>query len=627
MTDVVGTTAFTYTSFGPLAREDGPWDMDTVTLTYGSNGDCECGQGNHLRSGLSLLQPNASPWTVTYAYDNANRLQTLTAPQGAFTYSYQAGSLIKKLLMPNGAYITNTFDSVARRTATILDNSANSVLNSHSYVYNAGNQRTRQTRTDGSYVDYTYDNIGQLRTAIGKESGGSARLHENFGYAYDAADNLNYRTNNALVQTFAVDSLNQLSTVGRSGTLTVAGTAGSPGTNVTSVTVADNGNSPVAASVYADKTFARSGVSLLNGNNTFTAVAQDAYGRSDTNSVTVNLPSSVSYAYDTNGNLMSDGTRSFTYDDENELTNVSVAGSWWTTFVYDGRNRLRIRFEYLWQNSAWVLAKEVHYIYDGSLVIQERDGNNIPTVTYNRGLDLGGASSCSSSLDGAGGIGGLLARTDNSLMIGGAGDPHAYYHADANGNVTMLVNSKQFAAARYLYDSFGNTIAKSGPLADANTYRFSSKECHPTSGLCYFGRRFYDPNLQRWLNRDPIGIRGGVNLYGYVQNAPLNRTDAFGLLEDRSGTAYLIARYAQCDSNRDRGLLACAVITGVCYAIVTGGCIAACGGIPSAFTWNYFCFSTCMGIYSPRCGMVGAICAAAVLADWGACRLGVSNSQ
>ena len=83
--------------------------------------------------------------------------------------------------------------------------------------------------------------------------------------------------------------------------------------------------------------------------------------------------------------------------------------------------------------------------------------------------------------------------------------------------------------ARYLYDPFGNVIGKSGPLADVNHYRFSSKETHPNSGLYYYGFRFYDPNLQRWLNRDPIGERGGLNLYAYVGNSPINHFDPYGL--------------------------------------------------------------------------------------------------
>src|SRR6266508_4876968 len=91
----------------------------------------------------------------------------------------------------------------------------------------------KQARDRGQ-TNYTYDVLGQLKTAMGKESCGPSRLHEQFKYGYDYARNLSFRTNNALVQSFTNNNLNQLSTVGRSGTLTVAGTTT---TNATSVTV------------------------------------------------------------------------------------------------------------------------------------------------------------------------------------------------------------------------------------------------------------------------------------------------------------------------------------------------------------------------------------------------------
>src|SRR5213079_3624599 len=107
---------------------------------------------------------------------------------------------------------------------------------------------------------------------------------------------------------------------------------------------------------------------------------------------------------------------------------------------------------------------------------------------------------------------------------------HAFYHADANGNITCLVNGSQIVVAKYIYDPFGNILAKSGPLADANTYRFSSQEYHQNSVLLIYLRRAYDPNLQRWLNRDPIGEEGGINLDGYVGNNPINFYDPLGLV-------------------------------------------------------------------------------------------------
>jgi RHS repeat-associated protein len=211
------------------------------------------------------------------------------------------------------------------------------------------------------------------------------------------------------------------------------------------------------------------------------------------------------------------------YDDENQLISVWSTNHWREDYVYDGMNRRRITRQFTWQSSAWVETNEVRYIYDVSLVIQERDTNNIPLVTYTRGNDLGG------SLQGAGGIGGLLARTDNGKSLAGDPNASAYYYFDGNGNVAGLINSNGFILAQYTYDPFGNILSMSGPLAAANTYRFSSKEWDENAGLYYYGRRFYDPILQRWLNHDPIGEWGGYNLFEFVGNDPINSADILGL--------------------------------------------------------------------------------------------------
>ena len=188
------------------------------------------------------------------------------------------------------------------------------------------------------------------------------------------------------------------------------------------------------------------------------------------------------------------------------------------------------------------------YVYDGKRVIQERDGGSTPTVAYTRGTDLSG------SLEGAGGIGGLLARSH--AYLSGNWTTHNFYHADGNGNITAMVNSFQGLAASYRYDPFGNTLSKSGSLADANVYRFSSKEFHVNSGLYYFLYRFYDPPSQRWLGRDPISDnvfrhaflghrrlrfpaerRLGANLYGFIYNSPMNLVDPLGLQFAPAGAA------------------------------------------------------------------------------------------
>jgi RHS repeat-associated protein len=263
-----------------------------------------------------------------------------------------------------------------------------------------------------------------------------------------------------------------------------------------------------------------------------------------------------SYTYDSNGNLTSDGTRSFAYDDENQLVAVWVSNSWSNSFAYDGllRKRIEQQYSYLPSSSSYLLTNEIHYIYDGNVVVEERDKNNEPLTTYTRGLDLSG------TLQDAGGIGGLLARSDNQKIIPAILSPEhpnpqnvvtSFYFNDAQGNVIALVSAGDTLLAQYKYDPFGNLVSKSGPMADLNKYRFSSKEWEENAGLYYYGYRFYDANLQRWLNRDPNEEPGflvlcnlgysqastdplqssiaGMNLYLYVKNNGLSFIDAEGL--------------------------------------------------------------------------------------------------
>jgi RHS repeat-associated protein len=103
-----------------------------------------------------------------------------------------------------------------------------------------------------------------------------------------------------------------------------------------------------------------------------------------------------------------------------------------------------------------------------------------------------------------------------------------YYHADGLGNVTALLNVNNQLSATYNYDPYGNLLSYSGPMADLNPYRFSSKEFYGPSGTYAYGYRHYDPNFQRWLNRDPIEEIGGINLYGFVFSNPSRFIDPFG---------------------------------------------------------------------------------------------------
>ncbi|HEV7924500.1 MAG TPA: RHS repeat-associated core domain-containing protein, partial [Verrucomicrobiae bacterium] len=541
MTDAIGTTAFTYTQIGQLASESGPWASDTVTNTY----------SDRLRTLLHLQEPNSSDWIETYAYDAAYRMTSITSPAGAFAYTYNPGlagttsasALVAMTSLPGGAFITNTYDDNGRMLGTWLYNSSASALDSSVYTYNVGNQRTTAERGAENTADYTYDAIGQVLGDQAYEvGGGAARMNEQLHYAFDSVGNLNYRTNNALIANFEFNSLNELTQNTNGGRLTVIGTTTSPATNVTV-----NGTNALR---YGDATFAATNMPLTPS---YTAIGSDGYGRHSTNTVIVSIGTNTTFQYDSNGNLTNDGLRSFAYDDENQLIQVWVPNQWFSQFTYDGKMRRRIRQEFTWQQGAWVQTNEIYYVYDGNLVIQERNVNNLPTTTYTRGLDLSGnlegASLPRQIVAPAGGIGGLLAMTLN-FQPGPLNSNSLFYHSDANGNVTMLINGSQSVVAKYLYDAFGNVLSKVGLFADANPYRFSSKEAHLNSGLVYYRYRHYDPNLQRWASRDPIGelgfeairdvmpiqlralvrqLKPSQDLYTFLQNRPANDIDPLGL--------------------------------------------------------------------------------------------------
>ncbi len=76
----------------------------------------------------------------------------------------------------------------------------------------------------------------------------------------------------------------------------------------------------------------------------------------------------------------------------------------------------------------------------------------------------------------------------------------------------------------------GNNVSATGALAADNPYRFSTKPIDDDVGvpLYYYGYRFYDPVMGRWLNRDPIEEQGGLNLYGMVGNNALGHFDTDG---------------------------------------------------------------------------------------------------
>jgi RHS repeat-associated protein len=134
---------------------------------------------------------------------------------------------------------------------------------------------------------------------------------------------------------------------------------------------------------------------------------------------------------------------------------------------------------------------------------------------YTHGPDLSG------TLGGAGGISGILAdfRPQTSDL--------RFFHADAMGNVVLTTDSSGDITSTHRYTPFGRPITSTGSYQPR--FGFSSKEYDPETGLNNFGYRSLVVNQGRWLNRDPLGEVGGLNLYGFVSNNGLFWIDPLGL--------------------------------------------------------------------------------------------------
>ena len=200
------------------------------------------------------------------------------------------------------------------------------------------------------------------------------------------------------------------------------------------------------------------------------------------------------------------------------------------------------------------------------------DDENYPTTVRGRvaayvwGPDIGSRWTAHSSWQQAGGVGGLLMVLDgvsvdylNNSSVDPIDDdyvdslaPHARLALrvacgdlpslppvglvplmDRMGNVTGCKKAQTNVPAAQLdavfdYDAFGQEIRSTGPAADVVPFHFSTKPTDPGTGLVYYGYRWYDAGKGRWISRDPIGERGGVNLSNFCVNRSTGVVDSDG---------------------------------------------------------------------------------------------------
>jgi len=482
--------------------------------------------------------------TNSYLYDSASRLHSVSEGTNSATYAYLANSpLVSQISFTNGSVqrmvTTKAYDLLNRLTNITSVPSASSAV-SFAYQYNSANQRTRRADADSSYWTYSYDSLGQVISGKRYWSDNSPVAGQQFEYSFDdIGDRASTRSggdqyNGSYLRSanYGNNSLNQITSRDVPGYLDIFGSAK---TNATVSLWTPDG---YWAQTSRHLDFYRGEIALNNTTGAlWLTITNLAVLPNGTNAdIATNFTGSAfvpkateSFTYDSDGNLTSDGRWTNRWDAENRLiwieslTNDPAASKLRLTFGYDTQSRRTTKQVENWSGSAWTTTLSNKFVYDSWNLIAELNGtNNAAIRAYTWGLDLSG------SLQGAGGIGGLIEVNDSAQG--------AHFSAfDGNGNVSALTKATDGAiSANYEYGPFGDVLRATGPASSANALRFSSKYRDPETAFLYYGYRSYNPSTGRWLNRDPQEERGGNNLYACVRNRLPVLIDFLGL-EDRSG--------------------------------------------------------------------------------------------
>lgn len=471
---------------------------------------------------------------ISYSYDANGHLATRTDACGNIvTYNYNANGRLLKKSYPDGTEETFTYDvegnllTAANKdisyaftydTTGRMLNSADSNGKTIHYAYDSAGNKIRVTYPDGSIINYTYDNANRLKiisTPVGS-----------FTYEYD---NLGRRITldypNSTAASYSYDANGRLSNLTHQNL---------HGQTIASFAYAHDtfGNRLTKSEPHKQTTYTYDNNHQLlkaepNGQQYPEQYSYDMVGNRLTGP---ELHSSfsygagnqllstnkASYSYDKNGNLVEKSTKHhqqgeqtwcYSYDYDNRLIQAETKHDHETTtitFKYDPFGR-RIEKKINTRGNQENHVNTISYIYDGQSIIMEEKhhGGHTGTIRYIHGPNI-----------------------DEPLAIC-KNDQNYFYHTDGLGSITALSNRSGAIVQKYEYDSFGNMLRTSDL---SQPYCFTGREFDLETGLHYCRARYYDPQIGRFIQRDPISFAGGDwNLYGYVQNNPVNWGDPSGL--------------------------------------------------------------------------------------------------
>lgn len=474
MNDGIGTTTYSYHPLnapgaGSVSSIEGPLVAARIEYFYDLLG--------------RLLKRRYAGMETSISYNAIGQVVGASSPLGASTYAY-SGARLESATFGNGVQLQCSFSSPENslKSLNFFRFGQPSFLKLD-YKRNAGDLLISEKAGPNEVSEYGYDLAGQL-LSVNWRSGET--LHQ-YGFGYDPAGNRTSTQDGALLTTFSYNGLNQLTAARQGeGAMHFAGW-------VTQNAVV-NINQQAA---YKDGSRFSADVPMKSGTHRVQITATGSSGLVSAKSyeVVVSGSGERSYAYDLNGNMISNGVgQTYEWDAANRLTAINYAESdRRTELTYDGLGR-RIR----------TLEKEgaketrTDWIWDGLTVLEQRQGAR-RRIQFPEGFW---------EMEGTGG--------------------RAYYTLrDHLGSVRVILDENSAVCARYSYGPFGQRTAAENSLE--TNFGFTGHWYHAPSGLHLAPFRVYSDDLGRWLSRDPLGESQGPNLYAYANNDPINFVDPLGL--------------------------------------------------------------------------------------------------
>jgi len=532
------TTTYDYDPFNRLKTVTQPGSVVT-SYDYDTHGNL-------------ISVTDAQSHVTTYEYDDMGRVVTTTSPDtGTTAYVYdQAGNLTNKA-DAKGITVGYTYDLLNRLTNVGFPDSLQNIT----YTYDAGTdgmgRRTGMTDPSGS-TTFGYSSRGRLIEKTAVVNGYNYALTQAFtpggrinSITYPSGRTIDYERSmscacnvEGVSTTFNGNTVTLMSNLSyrpfgiasgmdtgsggtvnnifdEAGRLTVANPGSSNERTYTYDAIGNLTSISAPATPWHNRTYGYDVLKRLEhaeGPYGIIDYTYDGVGNRLTkvvNSQTENytyatgtnrleeVTGPVAYTYDANGNITGIANKVLTYNQNNRLVRVQENGGILGEYTYNGLGQRVIK-------TAGGVTTVFHYDFNGN-IIAESDMNG--NFTYEH----------------------LYKHKSRIALVDVNTGEMFYFLNDSLGTPQMLTDSTNTVVWEGVYKPFGEAEVNPNSSVACN-FRFPGQYYDQETGLHYNYFRYYDPAIGRYLTPDPIGLAGmDPNLYGYVQNNPINLIDPLGL--------------------------------------------------------------------------------------------------